>query len=158
MNMLSTQKSSSSIDQALNFDLNYLDKKSNDTLCNSSDVCQGNASTLLDVNDDVPLSPGIYCKDKDDEELLDKTNLPNADIRLSDLSVTLAEIKPSNIPPVTVLDESNGIGVTLHFAKEQLKKHVFVIVITTVSKRSLPLSNYLFQAVIPKVSMVSGCI
>lgn len=55
-------------------------------------------------------------------------------------------------PPITVMEEKNGITVVLHFARDNPREDVFVIVITTMSKNVKPLSNYLFQAVVPKVS------
>lgn len=57
------------------------------------------------------------------------------------------------IPPLTVLDEKNGISVVLHFAKDRPRPDVSVLVVTTLSKNQFPISNYQFQAVIPKVSL-----
>jgi len=56
-------------------------------------------------------------------------------------------------PPLTVIEERNGISVVLHFAQENPRSDVSIIVITTMSKNAKPLSNYLFQAVVPKVSV-----
>ena len=56
-----------------------------------------------------------------------------------------------SIPPLTVLDEKNGISVILHFAENSPRPDVSVIVITTISKNPSPLKDYLFQAVVPKV-------
>nr|CAD7257480.1 unnamed protein product [Timema shepardi] len=81
---------------------------------------------------------------------------------LADIFVHLESIKPGNIPPLTVLDEKNCISVVLHFAKERPRQDVSVIVVTTLSKNSSPLTNYLFQAVVPKTCKLrlqppSGC-
>nr|CAD7614224.1 unnamed protein product [Timema genevievae] len=81
---------------------------------------------------------------------------------LADIFVHLESIKPGNIPPLTVLDEKNGISVVLHFAKERPRQDVSVIVVTTLSKNTSPLTNYLFQAVVPKTCKLrlqppSGC-
>lgn len=56
-------------------------------------------------------------------------------------------------PPLTVIEERNGISVVLHFAQDSPRSDVSVIVITTMSKNAKPLSNYLFQAVVPKVNV-----
>ncbi|XP_076762538.1 ADP-ribosylation factor-binding protein Gga [Xylocopa sonorina] len=69
---------------------------------------------------------------------------------LTDININLQDIKPGITPPMTVIEEKNGISVVLHFARDNPREDVFVIVITTVSKNSKPLSNYLFQAVVPK--------
>lgn len=70
---------------------------------------------------------------------------------MNDIIVKLESIKPSAVPPLMVLEEKNGISVTLHFAKDKPREDIQVIVVTTISKNSLPLSNYLFQGVVPKV-------
>jgi ADP-ribosylation factor-binding protein GGA len=56
-----------------------------------------------------------------------------------------------SVPPLTVLDEKSGITVILNFGKDSPRPDVSVIVVTTISKNSSPISNYLFQAVVPKV-------
>ncbi|XP_076166330.1 ADP-ribosylation factor-binding protein Gga isoform X2 [Ptiloglossa arizonensis] len=69
---------------------------------------------------------------------------------LTHINVSLQDIKPGINPPITVMEEKNGITVVLHFARDNPREDVFVIVITTMSKNVKPLSNYLFQAVVPK--------
>lgn len=56
-------------------------------------------------------------------------------------------------PPLTVIEERNGISVVLHFTQDSPRPDVSVVVITTMSKNAKPLNNYLFQAVVPKVSI-----
>jgi len=56
-------------------------------------------------------------------------------------------------PPITVIEEKNGVSVVLHFAQDSPRSDVSVIVITTMSKNTKPLNNYLFQAVVSKVSI-----
>lgn len=50
-----------------------------------------------------------------------------------------------------MIEEKNGISVILHFAQDSPRPDVSVIVVTTMSKNTKPLNNYLFQAVVPKV-------
>lgn len=69
---------------------------------------------------------------------------------LTDITVCLEDIKPGINPPLTVIEERNGISVVLHFAHDSPRSDVSVIVITTMSKNAKPLTNYLFQAVVPK--------
>lgn len=69
---------------------------------------------------------------------------------LIDINVSLQDIKPGIEPPMTVIEEKNGISVVLHFARDNPREDVFVVVITTMSKNRKPLTNYLFQAVVPK--------
>lgn len=69
---------------------------------------------------------------------------------LIDINVNLQDIKPGVIPPMTVIEEKNSITVVLHFAQDSPRPDVSVIVVTTMSKNTKPLSNYLFQAVVPK--------
>lgn len=92
----------------------------------SKEEKEDNDIPLLSVNDEIEIKP------------------------LADVSVSLENIKPGSIPPLTVIDEKNGITVVLHFAKDSPRPDVSVIVVTTMSKNSKPLSNYLFQAVVSK--------
>ncbi|XP_043680954.1 ADP-ribosylation factor-binding protein GGA3 [Vespula pensylvanica] len=69
---------------------------------------------------------------------------------LTDINVNLQDIKPGTNPPITVIEEKNGISVILHFAQDSPRPDVSVIVVTTMSKNTKPLNNYLFQAVVPK--------
>ncbi|EZA54037.1 hypothetical protein DMN91_000379 [Ooceraea biroi] len=69
---------------------------------------------------------------------------------LTDITIKLEDIKPGINPPLTVIEERNGITVVLHFAQDSPRPDVSVVVITTMSKNAKPLSNYLFQAVVPK--------
>jgi len=66
------------------------------------------------------------------------------------MSVGISKLTGS-VLPLTVLDEKNGVTVILNFGKEGPRPDVMVIVVTTISKNSSPISNYLFQAVVPKV-------
>ncbi|XP_043793445.1 ADP-ribosylation factor-binding protein GGA3 isoform X2 [Apis laboriosa] len=76
---------------------------------------------------------------------------PEPEIKpLTDININLHDIKPGINPPITVIEEKNGISVVLHFARDNPRKDVFVVVITTMSKNLKPLTNYLFQAVVPK--------
>lgn len=106
-----------------------------------------------------------------DDPILQITNGPEVK-SLADINVTLENITPGILcpafwynsrnlynengvsgatPALTVIEEKNGISVILNKAKDGPRADVSVIVVTTVSKNSKPLSNYLFQAVISKV-------
>ncbi|XP_051161498.1 ADP-ribosylation factor-binding protein GGA3 [Leptopilina boulardi] len=104
------------------------------------------------------LNNKITNKDEEEKKEKEDNDIPllsvNNEIEiksLADISVSLENITPGTIPPLTVIDEKNGITVVLHFAKDSPRPaDVSVIVVTTMSKNSKPLSNYLFQAVVPK--------
>jgi hypothetical protein len=59
-----------------------------------------------------------------------------------------------SVSPLTVIDQKNGITVILNFGKDGPRPDVSVIVVTTISKNSSPIRNYLFQAVVPKVRRI----
>ncbi|XP_011308905.1 ADP-ribosylation factor-binding protein GGA3 [Fopius arisanus] len=90
--------------------------------------------------------------DEDDKMVLsDHGKTQGLEIKpLGELHVTLGDIKPSKVPPVTVIDNKNEISVILHFAEGGPREDVTVVVVTTVSKNSKGLRDYLFQAVVPK--------
>lgn len=158
--------------ESLNLDLNYLIKiktGNSDSSTKSDDKSKNLQDSgddfLVDITDEkmlevektpeaesLNISSNTETKDNNGTDL--KTNTEKhrkCDIKLNDVFVKLENVKPSSFPPMTILDDKNGISVTLHLAKDKPKEGVNVYVITTVSKNELPLSNYLFQAVVPKV-------
>lgn len=123
-----------------------------------SDIKNGD-DCMVDISDDKS-DDSKLCISVEKDNLVsvpqdkepDKIIPTKIDIKpMNDINVKLESIKPSSIPPLTVLEEKNGISVTLHFAKDKPRDDVQVVVVTTISKNSLPLSNYLFQSVVPKV-------
>ncbi|XP_057654502.1 ADP-ribosylation factor-binding protein GGA3 [Diorhabda carinulata] len=143
------QKHETNQTEIFNLDLNYLLKSKNDVK-SSSDT---NDDCLVDISDEIMLEV-----DKNtDSELIHTVSLTKTEksvqeknIKLNDIFVKLESIRPSGLPPMVILNDKNGITVSLHLAKDEPKDGVNVFVITTVSKNESPLNNYLFQAVVPK--------
>nr|XP_028602021.1 ADP-ribosylation factor-binding protein GGA1 [Podarcis muralis] len=77
------------------------------------------------------------------------------EISLTNVTVPLESIKPSNILPVTVYDQ-HGFRVLFHFAKDSLpdRPDVLVVVISMLSTAPLPIRNIIFQSAVPKVMKV----
>ena len=108
------------------------ERKTDTYLCNNRLIARDPISTVTSTTENsVSIGPGIK--------------------PLTDINVNLQDIKPGINPPITVIEEKNGITVVLHFARDNPRQDVFVVVITTMSKNLKPLSNYLFQAVVPKM-------
>ncbi|XP_060101478.1 ADP-ribosylation factor-binding protein GGA1 isoform X2 [Heteronotia binoei] len=90
---------------------------------------------------------------------LPTTGLPASkappEISLSNVTVPLESIKPSNILPVTVYDQ-HGFRVLFHFAKDSLpdRPDMLVVVISMLSTAPLPIKNIIFQSAVPKVMKV----
>lgn len=154
-NSISEQNKLTDLVDAFKLDLNFLTKKEKDTEStltqnrelNGDDVlvditCDNNEQPKSVVEDVISVTTTV------NENKVPSTN--KTDFKLNDLSVKLEEIKPSSLLPLVVLDEKNGISVTFHFGKNKPREDVNVIVVTTISKNELPLSNLLFQAVVPK--------
>lgn len=70
---------------------------------------------------------------------------------LTDIFITLPSVQPSTVPSVTAFEEQGGLSVVLHFCKNKPRPDVNVIVVSTTSKSSSPITEYKFQAVVPKV-------
>ncbi|XP_054269708.1 ADP-ribosylation factor-binding protein GGA1-like [Macrosteles quadrilineatus] len=68
---------------------------------------------------------------------------------LGDVNVTLDSIKPGSLPPLTVVEE-RGISVKIHFGRDSPRPDVSVFVVTTTSSSQFPVTDYLFQAIVPK--------
>lgn len=134
-------------DSGHDFDLDYL-------------VENGPNAAAAAIADDaiINLSDDIITAVPENNEAPTKKNMTSTDTTqtqiksLNDIHVTLESIKPGSVPPLTVMSK-NDITVMLYFAKDAPRPDVTVIVISTISKSSSPLSNYLFQAVVPKVCL-----
>ncbi|VEN48687.1 unnamed protein product [Callosobruchus maculatus] len=144
----------------LNLDLNYLlhpnDDKKNTSSEESRNALDTSDDFLVDISDEKMLEvdktsdAGSPCISKINSGDTTIQKSKKCDVKLNDIFVKLENIKPSNIPPITLMEERNKVSVTLHLAKDKPKDFVNVYVLTTASKNELPLSNYLFQAVLPK--------
>lgn len=148
------------INSVLNLDLNYLVQKSTESETTPKIKDEHNDDVLVDITDEKMLGndsiTDTTIAQKPETvpvtvEVNSELKAAKNELKLSDIFVTLESIKPSTVTPLVVVDEKNGISVTLHFAKDKPREDVSVIVITTVSKNEQPLNSYLFQAVVPKV-------
>ncbi|XP_063921766.1 ADP-ribosylation factor-binding protein GGA3-like [Zophobas morio] len=143
-------KQENSINESLNLDLNYLISKPKDepkagATENSGDDC------LVDLADEKLLEADESAINDNQRKLsISETTVKNHDVKLSDIFIKLEDIKPSTVPPLTILNDRNGISITLHFVKDKPRNDVHVFVVTTINKNEMPLTNYLFQAVVPK--------
>lgn len=155
-----------STENSFNLDLNYLLKPQNNLNPILSEEIKPTQDTtddfLVDISDEKMLevektleshkssNSSQESDNKNNQNVIVEKNV-QSDIKLSDIIVKLENIKPSSIPPITMLDNKTGISVTLHLAKDKPKERVNVYVLTTISRMEMPISNYLFQAVVPKV-------
>ncbi|XP_043255175.1 ADP-ribosylation factor-binding protein GGA3 [Colletes gigas] len=125
----------------------------------SLDVASTKINKLTNFNSDSldsqsllpPLSLPISHNTNEKPSTTENATCIESEIKpLTDINVSLQDITPGINPPITVMEEKNGITVVLHFARDNPREDVYVVVITTMSKNVKPLSNYLFQAVVPK--------
>lgn len=115
----------------------------NDT--NSQNIIECNVNEYADANRSSAWDATLI------RSSTENSVIPELEIKsLTDINISLQDIKPGINPPMTVIEEKNGITVVLHFARDNPREDVFVVVITTMSKNSKPLTDYLFQAVVPK--------
>lgn len=105
------------------------------------------------LSDSAPLSlePPVV-ETKPEKPVVSEQQTADCKTLLADLHVELSSIKPSSQPPLTVLDQPDGITVTLHVAQNLPRPGVHVVVISIQSRLAQPISNLLFQGVIPNKS------
>lgn len=169
MNMLTKQQDEKvfaentraiSASNVLDLDLNFLlDKpiKEEGSVAKIIDTTVSNVLiNLVDVNkgSDEQRKPVEDVDEKDaakSEESTVTSHSIKCENKLSDLYVELKSIKPSNIPPIAVISDDNGINITLQFAKDKPKEDVTVIVVTISNKSETALKNILFRGIVPKV-------
>lgn len=72
------------------------------------------------------------------------------EVKLADLTVPLASIKPGRVPPLTLQQVDDGISIVLHFGKDPPREHVTAIVVTVINKLPDDISDYELKAVVPK--------
>uniref|UniRef100_A0A8C4H3X7 ADP-ribosylation factor-binding protein GGA1 n=1 Tax=Dicentrarchus labrax TaxID=13489 RepID=A0A8C4H3X7_DICLA len=74
---------------------------------------------------------------------------------LTDVTVPLESIKPSNLLPVTVFDK-HSLRVLFTFARDcpPSRPDVLVVIISMLSSAPIPVTNIRFQAAVPKVMKV----
>ncbi|CAL4171616.1 unnamed protein product, partial [Meganyctiphanes norvegica] len=86
-------------------------------------------------------------------KVLPKSGSSNAQLMdvkpMNDIKVDIQSIKPGNQSSLVII-ESNDITVTLHFTENQPREDVYVLVVSTTSRNTSPLSNYVLQSVVPK--------
>ncbi|XP_059485736.1 ADP-ribosylation factor-binding protein GGA3 [Neocloeon triangulifer] len=68
---------------------------------------------------------------------------------LANLTVSLTEVRPSRIPPVVVLDQPEGLHVSLHVAQNCPRPGVRVVVVSIQSRLAQPLDSLVCQCVVP---------
>lgn len=106
-------------------------------------------SISLDDAKSKNTSPTESVESNSTEEKREKTK---SEVKpLTDIDVSLSNVTPGNVPPMTIFEEENGITVVLHFCKDKPRPDVNVIVISTTNKNKKPILDFRFQGVVPKV-------
>ncbi|KAF4518326.1 hypothetical protein B566_EDAN009114 [Ephemera danica] len=105
---------------------------------------------LKPMKEDCQQDDSLLDMDKPEVEAKQTPKVEVADCKalLAKLHVTLDSIKASPKPPLTVLDQSDGIVVTLHLAQNSPRPGVYVVVVSIQSRVTQAISNLTFQAVI----------
>ncbi|RZC33430.1 ADP-ribosylation factor-binding protein GGA3, partial [Asbolus verrucosus] len=137
-----TTNKDNSINESLNFDLNYLiNKPKEDPKVKTLD--NGGDDNLVDIADEKMLegneeSTINEIKNENQRKTsVNDTPVKNPEIKLNDIFIKLEDIKPSTVPPLTILNDRNGITITLHFVKDKPREDVRVFVVTTGCKLKL---------------------
>lgn len=114
------------------------------------------ADNVLATRNDLDAidEPKALFKETDDV-VAPPTNLKNAgdmaDRPLSNFHIEIDSIKPGDSPPRTVMKESAGLEIVLHFARDRPRDDISVIVITTSNHNSIAITDYQFDASASKV-------
>lgn len=174
MNALTSPKHEPSQNNGALFDLDFFTKKpeeemkavvpkittpTNDIIVDISTNAASNSNldsnspleNILDLG--LPLendkSEAAENKDSNKEEKREKIN--RTEVKpLTDIHVTLDNVQPSTLSPLTVYEEEEGVTVVLHFCKDKPRPDVNVIVVSTTSKNILAVDNYEFRCAVPK--------
>lgn len=79
----------------------------------------------------------------------------NGNKRLADITIDLNTIRPHDVHGSRcILDDKSGLKIILNFAKDKPRSDVAVLVINTINQSQLPITNYQFEASVPKVHFI----
>lgn len=109
-----------------------------------------NLNNILDFGLDNAKSETVIDKETSVIEKKEVNHKNNEVKPLTDINVTLQNVRPSKLQPLTVFEEEEGVTVVLHFCQDKPRQDVNVLVISTTSKNKLPIEDYKFQSVVPK--------
>lgn len=74
---------------------------------------------------------------------------------LSEINIDINTIMPhKTMAPRVILDEDNGLKITLNFTRDRPHRDITVLVITTTNHNSQPISKYQFEASVSRVSFI----
>lgn len=116
------------------------EKEAKETISPLCAVIESSTNLLEDINVDSCLL---------DIKPID-TNLPQK-LSLADIPLTLDDIIPSNDTERVLLDEDNGLKITMNFTKNKPCKNTSVIVISITNKSKLPVAEVQLDASVKKV-------
>lgn len=71
---------------------------------------------------------------------------------LANFYIEIDSITPGECPPRTIMEETAGLKIMLHFVKDRPRDDISVIVITTTNHNSIAIKDYQFDASVSKVS------
>lgn len=74
---------------------------------------------------------------------------------LSNFNIEIESITPGDSPPRVIMEETVGLKIILHFAKDRPRDDISVIVITTTNHNSIAIKDYQFDASVSKVCTMS---
>lgn len=114
------------------------------------------ADTTIHPNDE-PVSTTCDKVEEDSKKIKENgaSNVLEECVRkpLSEIIVDINSIMPhETLAPRTILDEKQGLKITLNFTRDRPRDDVDVLVITTTNHNSQSLSNYQFDASVSRVS------
>lgn len=121
---------------------------------------------MIEMTSDDSLTPAANCDKIDTHKMLTVSkNIDNdlvaiqsskiaddiAERPLSNFNIAIDSITPGDSPPRTIMKETAGLEITLHFAKDRPRDDISVIVITTTNHNAIAITDYQFDASVSKV-------
>ncbi|ESP03919.1 hypothetical protein LOTGIDRAFT_230220 [Lottia gigantea] len=110
-------------------------------------------TSLLDLSNPVPLPTVASPAPVTTNGLLNSPSKTTEILPLTDITVPLESVKPGDHQPVSVLDKNN-VKILLHIGKDRPRPDVTVMVVSTISTSPHQITNFVFQAAVPKIMKV----
>lgn len=121
-----------------------IEMTSDDSLLNANDVEEIGTLKSLSIFEDITTAVQQNLKIAND----------SVERPLSNYNIEIDAITPGDSPPRIIMEETAGLKIILHFAKDRPRDDISVIVITTTNHNSIAINDYQFDASVSKVCVL----
>lgn len=136
--------------------LDHPDGDNNGNVNGLIETIQKQCDNIIQKSNDISSKTSTAALVGADEQLQPQIQKQQQQLRkpLSEINVDINSILPhETLTPRILLDEKNGLKITLNFSRDRPRNDVDVLVITTTNHSSQSITNYQFDASVSRVNI-----